>query len=679
MMPVFTIETPSGRKIKIEAADQDTAVRGAQEYEASQPSAARDFANFASQRTQQFQAEPETVRANIAQRKYERLPAMAKPVVAANDILNMIANGATFGFGDKAVAMARAPFTDNTYEQELAVQRDKTQGSRDRSGWAGTAAELVGGVGTAVGAAGRGLTAGRLVPTTTTGAPRLAGLMGAGAADGAAYGALSGLGNDTSITQGAATGAVLGGITPAAFALLRNTFAPIFARLAPERATNDAIESLVARSGRTPQEIVDDLNAAARDGQDVFNVADALGNPGQRMLSTIARTPNEGRAKVVDALESRQGGQGNRISNFVAKALNAPDTAAQRTASLGAERGRIANVNYDAARNGAGAVNVAAAVKQMDDILTPGFNRIANPGSGIADDSLEGMVRRARSLLTDGRSRLTDFSSVLRAKQDIADMIGSAQRQGRNNLVRILSGVNSSLDEALETASPGYRAANDAFRAQSRTVDAVEAGQGAVSGRTRAADNIRQFNAMQPGEQNAFRAGYADPLIAKVESAAPGVNKARGLVNDKTTAEMQRFAVPQRMPRYQRQIGREQRMFETRNQALGGSKTADNLADQAEMNIFDPTIMGNLLSMNILGAGQAASRQAIANIQGLSPTVRARLADFLLERNSSIAMQRIAGAIAQGKKITARDIANIRLLVGAGVLGGVNAQRGRGQ
>jgi hypothetical protein len=37
-------------------------------------------------------------------------------------------------------------------------------------------------------------------------------------------------------------------------------------------------------------------------------------------------------------------------------------------------------------------------------------------------------------------------------------------------------------------------------------------------------------------------------------------------------------------------IGREQRMFETHQAALGGSKTADNTADAADLSQFDPSI-----------------------------------------------------------------------------------------
>jgi hypothetical protein len=413
----------------------------------------------------------------------------------------------------------------------------------------------------------------------------------------------------------------------------------------------------------TVDDVAAALERARADGQDMFNVADAMGHSGQRMLSTVARNPNDMRQTVADTLTHRQMGQGERLSNALAEGFNAPDTAAQRAASLAAERANLAGVNYDAARAGAAAVDVSGALRAADDVLTPGVNRLANPGSGIADDSLEGVVRRARSLLSDGRSTLSDFGSVLRAKQDISDMIGAAQRQGRNNQVRILSEINGRLDTALERASPQYRAANDAFRAQSRTIDAVDAGKQAASGRTRAADSLRQFQSMDPGEQMAFRSGYVDPFIARVENSAvsPSTNKARMLMTGKTDQEFPAFAVPQRADRMGRRIAREQRMFETANTALGGSKTADNLADASEMAKFDPGVMMNLLHGRPIPAALDAVAKLANEAKGMPPAVMDRIAKALLETNpdAARAMIRQAGgrvAAADGRRALANAI-----------------------
>jgi hypothetical protein len=163
--------------------------------------AAKEFAQFASQATQ-----------NPARAQYDQLPEWQKPLVAGNDILQTFANGATFGFGDKAVAGARSMFTGKSYKDELADARSKTQGARNRSGWAGTVGEVAGSVAAPLAAAGKGVTlAGRLGTGAMTGAKGLGARTGLMAAEGAGYGGLSAAGNDQDIATGAGIGLLAGG------------------------------------------------------------------------------------------------------------------------------------------------------------------------------------------------------------------------------------------------------------------------------------------------------------------------------------------------------------------------------------------------------------------------------------------------------------------------------------
>lgn len=463
------------------------------------------------------------------------------------------------------------------------------------------------------------------------------GAYGAGSADGDLTDRLKGgaIGAGTGGLAGGALPYVVAGVSAAAKPLLT----PIMSRLYPQQYADSAIGTALSRSGRSADEIAQSLAAAQQDGQGMFTVADAMGNAGQRMLSTAARNPHEGRQALIETLQQRQMGQGERLSNALAEGFAAPDTAAQRAASLTGARSAAADANYAAARQGAGPVDVSGAISAANDILTLGVNRIANPGSNIVDDSLEGAVRRAKALLTDGNSQLSDFSSVLRAKQDIADQIAVAQRAGRGNQVRLLSQINNQLDSALEASSPGYRQANDAFRTQSRVIDAVGAGGAAASGRTRAADNIGAFSGMTPAEQNAFRAGYVDPTIARVESSAisPTTNKARFLMTEKTGQEFPAFAAPGQADLLGTRIAREQRMFETANTALGGSKTADNLADAADLNKFDPSIMTNLMQGRPVAAVISAVTKALNESRGLPPSVLTRLSQSLMETDPAAA------------------------------------------
>ena len=177
-----------------------------------------------------------------------------------------------------------------------------------------------------------------------------------------------------------------------------------------------------------------------------------------------------------------------------------------------------------------------------------------------------------------------------------------------------------------------------------RVIDAVDTGRGAASGRTRAADNIQTFGGLNPNEQNAFRAGYVDPMIARVEnsSISPTTNKARMLMTEKTGQEFPAFAAPGRADQMGTRIAREQRMFETANTALGGSKTADNLADAADLNKFDPSIMTHLLNGRPVAAVVSAVTKALNESRGLPPSVLARLSRSLMETDPGAARMLLA-------------------------------------
>lgn len=139
-------------------------------------------------------------------------------------------------------------------------------------------------------------------------------------------------------------------------------------------------------------------------------------------------------------------------SEFLADGFDATDTAAQRTASLTAQRGASANANYGTAREAAGIVDPTSAIQAADDFLMPGASPVMNQSNNIADDSIESAVRRARSYLTD-------FNAALHSKQEIDAMIEGAKPAVQRQLIPI----RNSLDEALGNASEPYAAARNTF------------------------------------------------------------------------------------------------------------------------------------------------------------------------------------------------------------------------
>lgn len=148
---------------------------------------------------------------NPAKALYDQRPAWQKPLVAAQDIGNIMGDAATFGYGDKIAAGMRAPFTDKTYAQELEGMRGGTQVARDRAGSAAIGADVVGSVAAPMALAGKGLTvAGRLGTGTMTGAKGVLGRAGLMGIEGAGYGTLGAAGHDTDLGTGAAFGAAGG-------------------------------------------------------------------------------------------------------------------------------------------------------------------------------------------------------------------------------------------------------------------------------------------------------------------------------------------------------------------------------------------------------------------------------------------------------------------------------------
>ena len=550
----------------------------------------------------------------------------------------------TFGFGDELASYPGSLISGKPREQVLAEMRAMQSSAQEQNPGSYLAGQVGGGVAQAVGTGGAGF--GMNALRSGAGLGRVA----AGtAADGAIYGAAQGAGGGRDL-QSRAVGAGLGGVTGLAVgagapyavagvqAAARPLIAPVMSRIRPQGYAERALADGLRRAGHTPDQIADALQRARADGQDMFNVADAMGHSGQRMLSTVARNPNEMRQPVIDQLTQRQMGQGERLSNTLAEGFGAPDTAAQRAASLKARRTADADANYGAARSSAGFVNLNGALKKVDDLL--GRDPILGE-TALSTGPLGARLKALRDRMQKDGEQLVDFNRVLDLKSDMY------QQMKRNPAVSAdLRPVYDMLDKALEGASTGYRKANDTFRTQSGVMEAVDTGRGAASGRVRAADNIPTFNAMSPEGQNAFRAGYVDPLIARVESsaAAPTTNKARPLITDKTGQEFPAFAVPGRGDQMGRRIAREQRMFETANTALGGSKTADNLADAAEMAKFDPGVIMNLVQGRPVKAAIDAVARLVKELQGMSPGVVERLARMLLETSPQVARGMLIGA-----------------------------------
>jgi len=471
-----------------------------------------------------------------------------------------------------------------------------------------------------------------MVPAVAA-APGLFGATGSFAArtgTGAASNALLG-GADSAIRNGDPVGgALIGGAIGAAAPTVQAAASPfissIMARINPTAAAERQVARTISESGQTPQQLESAVRNAAAEGQGQFTVADALGHPGQRMLSTVARAPGQGRTDVVNALEQRQAGQGRRISNALAEGFEAPETAAATEARLTAARGADADAAYSAVRNDAGRVDIVPAINNIDRTIGTGPGQTLN----AANDSVESVLRPFRERLA--RVDPDDFEAVQRIRSDMADTAQNARQNGYGNRARLITSAVRELDTAMENASAGHLAANRNFAQASRDIEAVQTGRDAFM-RGRSEDIVPAFNALQPEGQAAFRSGYVDPAISQTSSAAFGANKARPFINDAFQTESNAIAPGADL--MNRRIGREQTMFETRNQALGGSRTADNLADHEALGV-NPTTVMNVVHGNWTGAIGSMLHAGVRGVTGNTPAVRKAVADILLQNGANV-------------------------------------------
>lgn len=573
--------------------------------------------------------------------------------------------GLGFGSLDEVVAGGRS-MMGGGYDYELGRMREaERRASEEHPGFyyggliPGAVASSVS-AGKALGINPQGA---NLVGTSARGA-------GIGAGEGAIWGALSGEGGAANRGREAVANALMGGMVGAAAPSVIGSMAwggrkaadlagggvdAMLGRASQGRA-NRSVMDMMRKAGVSVDQAADDVGRAAQQGQPEFRLMDAAGIAGQRKASGIVRSGGDGAEEVAQFLRQRQIDQPNRAASFIEDAFAMKGkTAASEAEILNAARKATNDVNYAAARKAAGPVNLNAAISTIDDLMKRdpilGENALSKSEIG---NRLAGI----RGKLQKGGSQLIDFDSVLNVKEDLGGVIGALKKSGKE-VPKSLSDVFGALDDALATASDAYRAANTAAREGRQVIRAVDQGAEMARPGARAADTVPLFQGLTPEQQAAARIGYGDKALTRVEAnASPTSNAVRQFNSTKMATEADAMAIDPAL--FKSRVGRENTMWETQNRALGGSRTADNLSDVADMSVMADMgratrdaltgRIGNAIGTVARHAGNAASgqneatRTLIARIL-LSSDPKKALAGALRQEATSEGRKRIAEAM----------------------------------
>ncbi|TCB05141.1 hypothetical protein E0H93_17630 [Rhizobium leguminosarum bv. viciae] len=598
-------------------------------------------------------AELSDMTVHSARREFESRPSWQKPIIAAVDIIDAGANGLTMGFGNKASAALRSQFTGRPYDEELQTMRVRSDAARDRSGNAGTAAELGGAIYGPALLAGKGLTlAGRFGTGAMAGAKGAVARTGLLAAEGGAYGGLSAAGNDTDIGQGIGLG-VIGGAA-----------VPIVSRVggALIKPVADAVRGYVNPAGYAAQKVAERVSASLTPAQAAAklaqnpgsNLADVAGESAQGLLRSAANIPGTARNVINSRLTMRQFGQGDRLKSAIAQTFADPDGYLAAKDSIAEAAKQIAAPLYRKAY-----ANPVHFSETLEGILsTPAGKQALQHAEQLAaneqvpfqqlfvnvGDSGSASVRR----VPDTRG----WDYIKRAMDDMIDGQTDSITKKVTNEGRILTGLKSKMLGEIDRLNPDYKAARQAFGGQAQLDDALEAGRDVFKASPEAFK--RTVSVMTDAQKASARIGAAETLRAQIDAAGATQNAVlRVFSKPQQIRNLQTlFETPRKFAEFRKAIFAEARKRGTYERVKNNSSTVAQAADMAEA--------GGLRDTAEFAKNVASGRPVTATLQWLGSRLK-MLGGFTPEVADNIGRQLLASSPQAQKQIIAQITAINRL------------------
>ena len=557
--------------------------------------------------------------------------------------VNRFANSATLGLPDRLAAAADPTRTFKDI-------KDDKKNLRDQFPVSSTTADLGG----AIFGIGK-LNAAKALPSAHIGTKGLGRSTLAYGADGAAIAGTEALINGKNplkaTSQGGAIGAGANILTRGASRIASPLVNNIKARLNPDQMARNQLIAALQKSGQSLDDFKAKFKSAREDGAGEFMVADALGKQGQSLASGVARQPGEGGQRLVEALNARQSGQASRVVNALDDAFKTGGkTADEATAAMSQNIRATNNANF---------------AKVPDEAVPPttAMKLIQDGTKATREGAKPTKIERELSKYGDmiGSSQPTT-QRMISIRKDVAGKASAAFRAGKKDLGTQLKNLQKAIDDDILAVSSTYREANAVASKLFGVRDQIAAGQTAAT-RGREQDIVNALRQQSPEQRAAFATGFADKNIEGIQRASEGVNTANRLTGQKFR-DVSKELTEDGGEKLGRQIKRENDMFATRQRAAGGSMTANNQADQANVNA-SANFVTKLLRNDTIGALGNVLRGGLNRTTGQTQKSRDALADMLMKTSDDTIVREAARRIKAGEKLTeAQKKAMVPLLAG---------------
>lgn len=601
-MPNFTIETPNGKRLTIEAPDEATAIRGAQEWYAQQQKpvvqsvadpmgsdgVSGDMlrANAAGDTRAKMPLDAISGAYDVARQRGDRpeQEAMARAYVqrerqdspimtGVGDRVRSVARGVPFvgEYLDEANAKTAQLF-GNDYQKALDYERARDQSFDKANPIQSMAGRVTGGIaGTVAAAPAAALVRGGSL-LFGLGAKTVPGAIGRGAVAGGLQGAAAGYGRDGTIeaaVKDALFGTAFGGAVPAALSLGRAGIRWAANKFTPP----DALQNVPAPARKFFMNQFGDEAAVASAQKKMAelgpNAVLADVSPEMQMIARGAASRPGSREAIVNTLLSRDQGKNARIGAAMDDTLGAVVEPSAIRGEIKAAAQAL-SPQYEEALTNAVRVDTRPLARQLDAQIVD------------ARGSIRGALEKSRNMLNVYGTKELDPNprALLETRKELDGMIGEAERAGNGPLAGALQGVRKQVDDTLKGAVPNIKAIDaqraGLFRQEEALNDAPSLFQSGPTA-ARPADVASRLASASPEEALRISQGARAEIDRIVGSNSNDVAALRNFLKGEGDWNRQKLASVfgrEKAERILKVLDNETAMESTYRTVVGGSQTA---------------------------------------------------------------------------------------------------------
>lgn len=436
--------------------------------------------------------------------------------------------------------------------------------------------------------------------TAMKGLPIIPRVVGAGAAEGAAFGA--GMSRPGERGQGALIGAGIGGfatplglgLTTTATSILR----PIAKRLGEsllgtprDRAIKEVMKALDAED-ITKDEASVLINQMGRNA----TIAD-LGDAPARLGRAVTSEAGPAASQAKRFLDFRQMQSQNELRSAARRATGASNF----------DKGVIEVINN--AESAAAPIYNEVFSEVLD--VTPAMMDLLDRPALRAARGRAAQILKNEGFSADIVDDITDVRYMDAIKRALDDKISAAARRGEGNQVRVLTQLKRDFVSEIDAQVPTYAEARSIFAGEAAMRDAAEVGRTIFKGsRTSVSDATELLGGMSESELQAARYGFlewlSDELAGQSTRRNTVVNKFNDVPKFRRMTQLL-FPSQQQVDDFLQAASTQSRFAQTKNLITGGSPTA---RIQADREALSPGFM------------QVATEAATGQFNGISSALR---------------------------------------------------------